>query len=94
MAAQEAYITGIGQSAISIRATRSPFLLTLDAIREALDESGLTLTDIDGVSTYPGQSNMPPGYSPVGATDLIDGLKLNVGYAHLIGRFDSDAVPP
>lgn len=78
MAAQEAYITGIGQSAISIRATRSPFLLTLDAIREALDESGLTLTDIDGVSTYPGQSNMPPGYSPVGATDLIDGLKLNV----------------
>ena len=37
MAAQEAYITGIGQSAISVRATRSPFLLTLDAIREALD---------------------------------------------------------
>jgi acetyl-CoA acetyltransferase len=78
MVVQEAYITGIGQSAISVRATRSPFLLTLDAIREALDESGLTLADIDGVSTYPGQSNMPPGYSPVGATDLIDGLKLNV----------------
>jgi len=78
MVAQEAYFTGIGQSVISVRATRSPFLLTLDAIREALDESGLTLADIDGVSTYPGQSNMPPGYSPVGSTDLIDGLKLNV----------------
>jgi iron complex outermembrane receptor protein len=29
----------------------------------------------------------------LGVQTPIDGLKLNVGYAHLIGRFDSDAVP-
>ena len=29
----------------------------------------------------------------LGAQPPLDGLKLNVGYAHLIGRFDSDAVP-
>lgn len=29
----------------------------------------------------------------LGIQTPIDGLKLNVGYAHLIGRFDSDAVP-
>jgi iron complex outermembrane receptor protein len=29
----------------------------------------------------------------LGVQTPIDGLKLNIGYAHLIGRFDSDAVP-
>ncbi|HEV7343022.1 MAG TPA: TonB-dependent receptor [Sphingopyxis sp.] len=29
----------------------------------------------------------------LGIQTPIDGLKLNVGYAHLMGRFDSDAVP-
>lgn len=29
----------------------------------------------------------------LGVQTPIDGLKLNLGYAHLIGRFDSDAVP-
>ena len=29
----------------------------------------------------------------LGVRTPIDGLKLNVGYAHLIGRFDSDTVP-
>lgn len=29
----------------------------------------------------------------LGIQTPIDGLRLNVGYAHLIGRFDSDAVP-
>ncbi|WP_168454277.1 TonB-dependent receptor [Sphingopyxis microcysteis] len=29
----------------------------------------------------------------LGVQTPIDGLKLNVGYAHLVGRFDSDAVP-
>ena len=38
MVANEAYITGIGQSEVYVRATRSPLLLTVDAVREALDE--------------------------------------------------------
>lgn len=74
MTAREAYITGIGQSQIGVRLTRSPLLLTLDAIREALDEAGLTLAQIDGVATYPGRVAAMPGFSPVGADELIDAL--------------------
>ncbi len=75
MAAQkEAYITGIGQSAIGVKTTRHPLLLTLDAVREALDESGLTIAQIDGVSTYPGRVPAMLGFSPVGADELIDAL--------------------
>src|ERR1700712_2490629 len=78
MAPNEVFITGIGQSQVGVRSTRHPLLLTLDAVREALDESGLTLADIDGVSTYPGKAAVPPGFSPIGATDLIDALHMDV----------------
>lgn len=69
-----AYITGIGQSQIGLKLTRHPLLLTLDAVREALDEAGLSIEQIDGVSTYPGRAAAMLGFSPVGADDLIDAL--------------------
>ncbi|WGM47443.1 hypothetical protein KOAAANKH_02320 [Brevundimonas sp. NIBR10] len=78
MANPDAYITGIGQSEVGVRLARHPLLLTIDAIREALDDAGLTLADIDGVSTYPGKTAQPPGYSPVGTEDVIESLRLNV----------------
>jgi acetyl-CoA acetyltransferase len=78
MARGEAYITGIGQSEIGVRLDRHPMLLTLDALREALADSGLALGDIDGVSTYPGRVSQPVGFSPIGAEDLIDALRLKV----------------
>ncbi|MFC4595753.1 thiolase family protein [Sphingobium tyrosinilyticum] len=78
MSAQDVFITGIGQSAIGVRQERHPLLLTIDAVREALDESGLSLSDIDGISTYPGKASVPPGFSPIGATDLIDALHMDV----------------
>ena len=74
----EAYITGIGQSQIGQKLTRHPLLLTMDAIREALDDSGLTLADIDGISTYPGKMSGYLGFSPVGSEDLIDALHLKL----------------
>lgn len=74
----EAYITGIGQSQIGQKLTRHPLLLTIDAIREALDDSGLTLADIDGISTYPGKMSGYLGFSPVGCEDLIDALRLKI----------------
>ena len=52
--AREAYITGIGMSEVGIRLTRSPLALTMDAIKEAVADAGLSLAQIDGVSTYPG----------------------------------------
>jgi acetyl-CoA acetyltransferase len=74
MSANEAYITGVGQSQIGVKLTRPPLLLTVDAIREALTEAGLTLSQIDGVSTYPGRVQAFLGFSPVGADELIDAL--------------------
>lgn len=70
--AKEAYITGVGQSEVGVRLTRHPLLLTVDAVKEALADAGLTIDQIDGVSTYPGK--MPGGFSPVGAEELAGAL--------------------
>jgi acetyl-CoA acetyltransferase len=74
MASKEAYITGVGQSEVGIRLTRSPLGLTLDAVRQALDEAGLDLSQIDGVSTFPGKAASFLGFSPIGSDDLIEAL--------------------
>ncbi|GIX30211.1 MAG: hypothetical protein KatS3mg124_0683 [Porticoccaceae bacterium] len=81
---REAFITGIGQSQIGIGLPRDPLLLTVDAVREALADAGLTKEQIDGVATYPGRVTQVPGFSPVGAEDLIDALHLNTRW-HLGG---------
>lgn len=73
----EAYITGIGQSQIGMKLTRHPLLLTVDAVKEALVEAGLTIHQIDGVSTYPGRVPQMLGFSPVGADELIDALGIH-----------------
>lgn len=74
MSRADAYITGVGQSEVGTRLTRHPLLLTLDAIKEALGEAGLTIGQIDGVSTYPGRVPAYLGFSPVGADEVIDAL--------------------
>lgn len=73
---REAYISGIGMSEIGVRLTRSPLGLTVDAVRQAVADAGLTLEQIDGVSTYPGRMDSVPGFSPLGAEDLMDALGL------------------
>lgn len=87
MAGREAYITGIGQSEVGIRLARSPLLLTVDAVREALAEAGLTIEQIDGVATYPGKLQSFLGFSPVSADELIEALgirsKWHMGGAEL-----------
>jgi acetyl-CoA acetyltransferase len=74
---REAYITGIGMSEVGVRLTRSPLGLTMDAIREAVADAGLTLAQIDGVSTYPGKMQAYLGFSPISVDDVIEvcGLK-------------------
>ena len=73
----EAYITGVGQSQIGQKLTRHPLLLTLDAVKEALADAGLTIGQIDGVGTYPGRSAGYLGFSPVGADEVIDALGID-----------------
>ena len=68
----EAYISGVGQSEVGIRVTRSPMGLTKDAIMEALADAGLTLDQIDGVASYPGKSHGYLGFSPVGVDEVIE----------------------
>jgi len=70
----DACITGIGQSEVGIKLTRHPLLLTVDAVKEALGNAGLTIDQVDGVSTYPGRVPQMLGFSPVGADELIDAL--------------------
>lgn len=73
---QEAYITGVGMSEVGVRLTRSPLLLTVDAVKEAITDAGLTLDQIDGVATYPGKMQIFLGFSPIGSDELIEALGL------------------
>lgn len=74
--AGEAFITGIGMSEVGVRLTRPALGLTLDAVREAIADAGLTLEQIDGVATYPGKIQSYLGFSPVSSDDLIEVLGL------------------
>ena len=70
----EAYITGVGQSEVGVRLTRSPMGLTKDAIMQALADAGLTLSQIDGVASYPGKSHGYLGFSPCGVDEVIEAM--------------------
>ena len=59
----DAIISGAGQSAIGRRLMRDPLALTVDAVLAALDDAGLTTTDVDGIATYPGGIDQPPGFA-------------------------------
>ena len=48
-------ITGIGMSEIGRRLMVPPLSLTVQACERAVADAGLTLDDIDGLSTYPGR---------------------------------------
>jgi len=50
----KAAITGIGSSAVGRRLMVSPLSLTVQACERAVADAGLSMDDIDGLSTYPG----------------------------------------
>lgn len=64
-------ITGIGSSQIGRRLMRSPLALTVQACEAAVADAGLTMADIDGVSTYPGAGNV--GGMGEGGLTLLEG---------------------
>ncbi|MDO9485840.1 MAG: zinc ribbon domain-containing protein, partial [Actinomycetota bacterium] len=51
---QDSAVTGIGMSRIGRRQMVNPLSLTVDAALAAIHDAGLTVDDIDGLSTYPG----------------------------------------
>lgn len=75
-----AVISGIGQSDVGRRLHRHPLDLTLDACLEAIADAGLHRDDIDGIATYPGNMDQPPGFSGVGVTDVHDALRLKLNW--------------
>lgn len=71
----QAAITGIGMSQIGRRLMRPPLSLTVEAVKAAVADAGLTLDDIDGLSTYPGPMT-DGGFGEGGITALEDALGL------------------
>jgi len=68
-------ITGIGMSQIGRRLMRPPLSLAVEAVKAAVADAGLTLADIDGLSTYPGAMT-DGGFGEGGVSALEDALGL------------------
>lgn len=77
---RDAVISGVGQSQIGRRIYRDPLELTIEAALAAIDDAGLTRDDIDGLATYPGNMDVPPGFSGVGISELHDALRLDLNW--------------
>jgi acetyl-CoA acetyltransferase/uncharacterized OB-fold protein len=67
-------LTGVGQSRVGRRLMVDPVSLTVDACLAAVEDAGLELDEIDGLSTYPAVS--PSGLSEGGITALCEALQL------------------
>ena len=76
---RRACVSGIGQSEIGRRLDADPLTLTLDGCLAAIEDAGLRVGDIDGLSTYPGAFG-PSGFSGAGAVDVHDALRLELGW--------------
>jgi acetyl-CoA acetyltransferase len=75
-----AVISGVGQSDVGRRLHRRPLDLTVDAALDAIADAGLTTADIDGIATYPGNQDTPPGFSGVGVQEVQDALRLELAW--------------
>jgi acetyl-CoA acetyltransferase/uncharacterized OB-fold protein len=69
-----AVLSGTGRSAIGRRLMVDPLSLAVDACLAAVANAGLELSDIDGLSTYPGYGAM--GMSEGGVTAVEEALRL------------------
>ena len=67
-------ISGIGLSEVGRRLGRDPMGLAVDACQAAVADAGLTMGDIDGLSTYPGGSAKDGGHSEGGVYPVADAL--------------------
>jgi acetyl-CoA acetyltransferase len=77
---RRAVISGVGQSDVGRRLFRDPLALTAQACLAAIADAGLRPADIDGLATYPGAMDTPPGFSGVGITDVQDMLRLQLSW--------------
>ena len=69
-------LTGIGMSDVGRRLMRDPLGLAVDACLAAVADAGLDLTDIDGLSTYPG-GLLAGGHSEGGVPAVEEALGIH-----------------
>lgn len=69
-------ITGIGMSQVGRRLMRTPVSLTVEACRAAVEDAGLSMDDIDGLSTYPGGMVSGMGISEGGIPAVEEALRI------------------
>jgi len=69
-----AVLSGVGRSRIGRRLMTDPLALAVDACLGAVSDAGLTLEDIDGLSTYPGAGGM--GMSEGGPSAIEEALRI------------------
>lgn len=80
-AAGKPLISGLGQSQLGRRLTRSAFQLTIDAILAAIEDAGLTPSDVDGLTTYPGTAvELNPGFNGPDLYEIQDALGLELNW--------------
>lgn len=72
---QDSAVSGIGMSRIGRRLMVNPLALTVEAAMAAIQDAGLTVDDIDGMSTYPG-GGLAGGMSEGGITALEAALRI------------------
>ncbi|MDZ7675440.1 MAG: OB-fold domain-containing protein [Acidimicrobiales bacterium] len=71
----DSVLSGIGRSAIGRRLMIDPLSLAVDACLAAVTDAGLTLDDIDGLSTYPATAQM--GMGEGGVTAVEEALRIH-----------------
>jgi len=92
---QYACITGAAQSEVGRPSSRSALQLTADACLAAIADAGLSVSDIDGIGTYPGKSSEGGGIAPVGTAEAAAVLGIQPrwvlssgeGFSHLSPLF-------
>jgi acetyl-CoA acetyltransferase/uncharacterized OB-fold protein len=68
-------LSGVGASRIGRRLMLDPLALTVQACREAVADAGLEMSDIDGLSSYPGGA-LEAGFGEGGVTALESVLRV------------------
>jgi len=83
-------ISGIGQSEVGRFLGRSPLSLTLDATTAALDDAGLSPSQVDGLAAYPGGgTSLGPGFAGPSLSEVYEAMGLQVEL--IMGGFEGPA---
>ncbi len=71
----DSVLSGVGRAGLGRRLMVDPLSLTIDACLAAIEDAGLSVDDIDGLSTYPGMAGM--GMSEGGVTAVEEALRIH-----------------